>query len=189
MAATIGACPGRMPTSPSMARAITMLASPTHTSRSGVTTWTSRLPAISALAGEPLGVGLDVLDPAGHEERLLGQVVVLALGERLEGGDGLVERDVLALDAGELLGHEERLRQEALDAPGPGHGDLVLLRQLVDAQDRDDVLEVLVALQDLLGALSDVVVLLADVARVQDAGDRVQRIDRRVDPEVGDRPR
>ena len=66
-----------------------------------------------------LGLGDGLLDVADQEERLLGQVVVLALAERLERGDRLLERDVLAGDAGELLGDEERLRQEALDLAGP----------------------------------------------------------------------
>src|SRR6266540_4200113 len=37
-------------------------------------------------------------------------------------------------------GHVERLRQEALDLAGPVDQGPVLLRQLVDAEDRDDVL-------------------------------------------------
>ena len=81
---------------------------------------------------------------------------------------------------------EERLAHEPLQAAGPGHGRLVLLGQLVDAEDRDDVLEVAVALEDALGLLGDVVVLLADDERVEDARRRGQRVDRRVDAELGD---
>ncbi len=61
--------------------------------------------------------------------------------------------------------------------------------ELVDAEDRDDVLEVLVALQDLLGPRRDPVVLVADVARVEDARGRVERVDGRVDAQLGDRSR
>jgi hypothetical protein len=56
----------------------------------------------------------------------------------------------------------ERLRQEALDLAGAGDGELVLFRKLVHAQDRDDVLQRLVALQDLLDLAGDAVVLVAD---------------------------
>ena len=42
-------------------------------------------------------------------------------------------------------------------------------RQLVHAEDRDDVLQLLVALQDALHADGHVVVPLADVLRVEDA--------------------
>jgi hypothetical protein len=45
----------------------------------------------------------------------------------------------------------------------------------------------LVALQDLLHATGDVVVLLADDARVEHARGRVERVDRRVDAQLGDR--
>ena len=59
-----------------------------------------------ALALELFSVGLDVLETSAQEERLLRDVVVLALGEALERVDRLVERDELAGLAGELLGHE-----------------------------------------------------------------------------------
>jgi hypothetical protein len=45
---------------------------------------------------------------------------------------------------GELLGHEERLRQEALDLAGARHDQLVLFGQFVHAEDGDDVLQRLV---------------------------------------------
>jgi hypothetical protein len=49
--------------------------------------------------------------------------------------------------AGEHLGHVEGLREEALDLARARHGQLVLLAQLVHAQDGDDVLQVLVVLR------------------------------------------
>jgi len=73
----------------------------------------------------------------------------------LEGLDGLLDRHVDAVDTGEDLGHEHRLGQEALDLARARHRDAVLLGQFVEAQDRDDVLQLFVALQDLLGLTSD----------------------------------
>src|SRR4051812_31858989 len=141
-----------------------------------------------ALGLQTFRVGLDVLDAAAHEERLLRILVELALGQAAERVDGLRQRDELARDAGELLSDEERLRQEPLDPPGPVDQDPVLLGQLVDAEDRDDVLQVLVALEDLLDPAGDVVVLVTEVARVEDPRRRVERVDRGVDAELGDRP-
>ena len=60
-------------------------------------------------------------------------------------------------------------RQELLDLAGARDDQLVLLGQLVHAEDRDDVLEVLVALQDLLDVARDAVVLLADDLGVERA--------------------
>ena len=67
--------------------------------------------------------------------------------------------DVRCREAGELLGDVERLGEEALDLAGATDDQLVLLGQLVDAEDGDDVLQVLVALQDLLHLAGDLVVL------------------------------
>ena len=88
---------------------------------------------------------------------------------------------------GEDLGDEERLRQEALDLAGALHDHLVLVGELVHAEDRDDVLQVLVALQQLLHARGDVVVLVGDDAGLQDARGRVEGIDGRVDALLRDR--
>jgi len=59
--------------------------------------------------------------------------------------------------------------------------ELVFVRELLDPQDGDDVLEVLVALQDLLHPAGDRIVLLADNAGVQNSRKRVEGIDGRVD--------
>src|SRR4051812_13024097 len=101
----------------------------------------------SALLLDLGGLALDVLDATAEEERLLRQVVVLPLGELLERLDRLADRHERPVEAGEGLGDEGVLRQEALDAAGPPDEDLVLFGELVDAEDGDDVLQVLVALQ------------------------------------------
>src|SRR5256714_5202173 len=79
------------------------------------------------LNSEGPGRGQHVVEPALVVEGLLRDVVELAVDELLEGLDGLLGGDVGAGQPGELLGNEERLRQEQLDLPGPGHQDLVVL--------------------------------------------------------------
>src|SRR6185437_14249011 len=74
-----------------------------------------------------------LFDGALHVERLLGHVVVLALGDLAEAPDGIGELDVLAGEAGELLGHVERLRKEALDFARARYRQLVFVGKLVDA--------------------------------------------------------
>src|SRR5580693_7689423 len=103
------------PISPSSVLAMIISARPPHSSPSGSTSWTfivtvlpratsSRyLPGATssrclpgATSSRPLhilGLLLDVLDAADHEERLLRQVVVLAFADGLERGDSLLERD------------------------------------------------------------------------------------------------
>ena len=114
-------------------------------------------------------------------------MVPLAVADLLEAADRVRQLGVLAGLAGEHLGDEERLRHEPLDPPGAVDVQLVVFRQLVDAQDRDDVAQLLVALQGLLDAAGDVVMLLADVLRVEDSRARAQGVDRRIDPLLRDR--
>src|SRR3546814_15968252 len=88
------------PISPSTVLATTSVASPFHTSASAETrcTW-SGMSAVLLLDLRPLR--LDVRDAADVEERLPGDVVVVALDDRVERLDGLLERARGAPDAGE----------------------------------------------------------------------------------------
>ena len=74
------------------------------------------------------------------------------------------------------------LTHETLDPASPMDHHFVLFAQLVDAQNRDDVLEFTIALQNRLHAAGDGVVPVADILRIEDPGVRCQRIDRRIDP-------
>src|SRR3990172_13012576 len=126
-----------------------------------------------------------LVNRADHVERLLRQAVVLAVNDAAEGSDGVLQGHVLARGAGEHLGDEERLRQELLDLARPRYGELVLFGQLVHAEDGDDVLQLLVALQRRLHVARGAVVLFADHVRVHLAAGGVERIHRRVDAELG----
>jgi hypothetical protein len=106
--------------------------------------------------------------------------------EALERVDGVLEAGVDAGEAGEDLGDVERLAEEALDLPGAGHDELVLFGELVHAEDGDDVLQVLVALEDLLDAAGDGVVALADDVGSRIRRGRSERVDRGVDALLGD---
>ena len=80
---------------------------------------------------------------------------MLAFDDLLETADGVGDRHVLALETGELLGDEEGLRQEFLELARARHRQLVVFGQFVDAENRDDVLQVLVALENLLHLARD----------------------------------
>src|ERR671921_589257 len=114
------------------------------------------------LGAHPAGLLNSLVDVTDEVEGLLRQLVVLTFDDLLERPDRVFEFDELALHAGELLGDEERLREEALEPPRPAYDDLVLLGELVYPEDGDDVLELLVALEDVLYLLGDLVMLLAD---------------------------
>src|SRR5215210_6227594 len=149
-----------------------------------------KLAYLPGLAGLARGGGFFVLVGRALPLRLGGRLVLRLLfatgltgllDDLLEGADRLVEVDEFAFEAGELLGDEERLGEEALEAPGPADDDLVLLRELVYAEDGDDVLQLLVALQDVLDLLGHLVVLVAEHTRVEECRRRAERVDRWID--------
>src|SRR3954469_4924442 len=148
------------PIEPTVVRVETISTSSLNTSPSGVRTSTRNL--VRATASALVRGFDDAVDAALHEEGRLGQLVVLAVDDLLERAHRLVDGHVHARRPGERLGDVERLREEALDLARALHRDLVLVGQLVDAEDRDDVLKLAVALEDLLHPRGDVVVLLAD---------------------------
>src|SRR6185503_7398003 len=94
------------------------------------------------------GVLHDVVSSTAEEERLLRVLIELALGESLERRNRLLELHILPFHSGELLGDCERLGHETLDAARAADDALVFFGQLVHAEDRDDVLQLLVPLQN-----------------------------------------
>src|SRR6187431_2866323 len=181
-----GAWCSSTPKSPSVPGTTTMWTSSERTSLVGVTS--SKWSGIgSALFGQLLGLLDRLVDAADHVERLLGQVIVLAVDHRLERLHGVLDLDELAGHAGEHFGDVERLRQEALDLARAGDRQLVLFAELVHPEDGDDVLQALVLLQRLLDLARGLVVLLADNRGLEHAAGRIERVDRRVNADLGDR--
>ena len=115
---------------------------------------------------------LEILDAADAGERLLRNVVIHTVADAGEGFDGLVSRHVGARTTGELFGDVEVLAKELLDLTGTIHGGLVFFAELVDANQGDDVLQLLVTLQNRLDAVRAVVVGLAHVTRIEDSRGR-----------------
>src|SRR4051812_23179948 len=160
--ATRGAWRARTPISPAAPGTISISASPSKAEPSGVTRETSSV-AIGCLGGRRLGLapgGDGLHDRADHVEGLLAEVVVLAVEDLLEALDRVLELHVRPGPTRERLGDEHRLREEALDLAGALDDELVLVGELVHAEDGDDVLEVLVALEHLLHPCRGVVMLL-----------------------------
>src|SRR5579883_1691805 len=122
-AARSGRWPGMTPNSPATLGAVTSSTTASRARPLGVTISSWILldgisVAISALLCELASARLHVLDVPLQVERLLRELLVvveLAGDDLLEALDGLLELHELALEAGELRGDEERLREEALD--------------------------------------------------------------------------
>src|SRR6185295_19268675 len=160
-----------MPSSPASPGRTTNSASPEKMLSSALTTSTRMVGAAMALL-QRLCLLDGLFDRADHVERLLGKRVAFAVDDHLEALDGVLERDVLARRAGEVLRHGKGLRQEALDLARAGDGLLVLGREFVHAQDRDDVAQFLVTLQRRLHGARSVVVILPYRIRIDLARSR-----------------
>src|SRR4051812_4365669 len=112
---------------PSLAGICARIACSRASRRSGVAISISNVSAIADLLTNFLCLLLHVLDVALHVERLLGKIVVLAVYYFFETANGVRERDVFSRNAGELLGHVERLRQEPLNLTGSSDDGLVVV--------------------------------------------------------------
>ncbi len=141
---------------------------------------------IGLILGELFSFGEDGVDIADKIEGLFGDIIVLAFADLTEATDGVFEFDELPGDVGELLGNEEGLGEEALDTTSASDGEFVVFAEFVHAEDGDNILEVFVALEDLLNHTSDAIVFFADDMGVEDAGGGVEGVDGGVDAEGGD---
>jgi len=138
------------------------------------------------LSQDLLTLGASRLDVANHVEGALGKVISLTSNDSLEGADGVLQVDQLALDTSENLGDSEGLGQETLELTGTLDSKLVSLRQLVHTQNSNDILEGLVLLEHLLDTGGGVVVLVTNDTGVQHTGLGVKGIDSGVDTQLGD---
>src|SRR5450830_1618634 len=125
-------------------------------------------------------------DRANHVERLFRQMIELAAGDHLEALDRIFQRNVFTWRTGKHFSNVERLRQEALHLTRTRNQQLVFRSQFVHTQNRDNVAQFFVALQDTLHSASCFVVFLTNDLRVQLTRCRIEWIDRRVDTQRSD---
>src|SRR5881296_2419288 len=184
-----GACPGRTPKYPWLPGMTISSTVSATTSRIGVAISSMRRSATLAARRELLRLVPRLADVADHVDRLLGQLVVLAVDDFAEALDGVRELHIPPLSAGERLGDEHGLGEKPLDLARTGDDELIVVRELFHSEDGDDVLEVLVTLEDELHVARRAIVLGAEDVGVEDSRRGGQRIDRRVDPELRERTR
>src|SRR5882724_10469860 len=113
-----------MPSSPASPGSTTNSASPDQMLSSALTTSTWMVAAAMLL--QRLRLLERLFDRADQIEGLLGEGVAFAVDDHLEALDRVLQRHVLAFLAGEVLGHEHRLRQVALDLARAPDRELVL---------------------------------------------------------------
>ncbi len=80
----------------------------------------------------------------------------------------------------------KRLAKEPLNLAGAMNRELVLRAQFIHAENRDDVLQILVALQHALHTSRNIVMLLANEFRRQRFRGGCERIHCRINSELGD---
>src|SRR6516164_11129661 len=163
-----GAWPGRALKFPSVPGTTTISTISESSRRSGVTSSNCRRSGIDfyltsgRFCRHLLSLRECFVDGADHVEGALGQVVMITGDNALEALDRLFEVDEHPGGTGEYFGDEKGLRQKLLNLACPRHGQLVLLGQLVHAQNRNDVLQRLVGLQHSLYVARHLVVVLAN---------------------------
>ena len=106
------------------------------------------------------------VNPAFHVKVVLFDFVQFAIEDHLEATDGVFDRNVLPGNPGEHFRNMEGLGKELLNFTGPKDHLFLLGRKLVQSEDRNDVLQILVGLQDLLNPTGDLEVFFAyDIRR------------------------
>src|SRR2546425_7629580 len=143
-----GACPGKTPKYPWLPGMTISSTVSATTSRIGVAISSVRRSATLRARRQLLRLVHRLADVADHVEGLLGQLVMLAVDDLPEALDGVRELDVAPRRTGELLGHEERLRQEPLDLPRAGDQELVLVGERLHPEDHADFHDGLLVLQE-----------------------------------------
>ena len=114
-----------------------------------------------------LGVFHSFVDPSAVGECLLRNVIVVAGNDAVEAANGFRQWYVFARRVGEDFSNRERLRKEFLDLARTINDLFVVLRQLIHAQDSDDVLQFLITLQYRLYATRAVIMLLTNDQRIE----------------------
>src|SRR3989344_484052 len=102
---------------------------------------------------------MNFINPAFHIEGLLWDRIKFAIEDHLETLHGLLSRHKFSGDTCEGLSDEEWLREELLNLACALHSLLIIFGELFHSKDRDDVLELLVALKNFLHSTRGVVVL------------------------------
>src|SRR5215472_173921 len=149
----------------------------------------------SILLNRYLGFGLHLfrffqgfVDRSDHVKGLLRHVVVFAFHDFLEAADRIFNLYVLAFKTRELRRNEHGLRQESFDLTRAGYGALVFIGKLFNAQNRDDVLQIFVTLQNGFDTARHSVVFSADNPRIENTGVAGQRINRGINAALHDLP-
>src|SRR5690606_755556 len=101
-------------------------------------------------------------DSTFHIKVSFRNAVVFSVEDFGEAFDGVFDGDEDAGDVGEDFSNVERLGEEALDFPGPEDGHFVVIGKLVHAENGDDILQVLIALEDQLNSTSNTVMFFTD---------------------------
>src|SRR5208337_2913154 len=94
------------------------------------------------------GVLLGFLNRANHIKSLFRHVIVLTIGNRFESLYGIFELYIFARPAGEDLCYTEWLAQKPLYFSRSRNYELVIFGKLFHTENRDNVLQFLIALQD-----------------------------------------
>src|SRR5690348_13003118 len=114
----------------------------------------------------------DFFDAALHVKVAFGHFVVFAVQDFLEAANGFGNGNLFTGPPREHLRDTEGLAEKALNFARPKHGKFVLGRELVHAENRNDVLQVLVALEDALDTAGHIIMFVADNFGGQGAGGR-----------------
>src|ERR1700722_14001793 len=116
------------------------------------------------LRGVPEFTLFCLTDSPYHIECVFWVVLEFVAQDAFAAVDRVFEADKLSFYAAELLGREKRLREKSFQSPSARHHLAVVWGQLLQAEHRDDILQILVLRQSVSDLLSKTIVAFANDA-------------------------
>ena len=146
----------------------------------------SRVPDVCSTGRHLFSFFNGLLNGADHVKSLFRDIVVFAIDDFFEAANRVLQFHIGAGSSSEGFGDVKGLGQEALNFARPSDGHAVFFRKLIHTENRDDILQILIALQNQLHRTSDLVMLRADDMGIQNPRSSVERIDGGINAQLGD---
>ena len=105
---------------------------------------------------------------------------MFSLNYLFKSSDVIFNFDIGTGRVGKNFSNMKWLGQKSFQLSCPANRNLVFIRQFINSQDCDDILQFRIFLQDYLHLTGNLVMIIPDIGRIQNPGSRIKRVHRRI---------